>query len=175
MSDRKATLTAILVDGVSGPGKQIQATVTGIGDSVSKMNAIMTGIGVGIGEEIFHKLTDAVGELVRALPELIDQGSNYLEQLHQIQLETGLTAEQASVLVGVTKSLGISTDNLEPLFAKLGKALSTNEGNFRALGVATRDSNNNMLGAFQIIQNLREQVSKHGEALLSSAAAQALF
>jgi hypothetical protein len=53
---------------------------------------------------VIHKLTDAVGELVRALPELIDQGSNYLEQLHQIQLETGLTAEQASVLVGVTKS-----------------------------------------------------------------------
>jgi hypothetical protein len=175
MSDRKATLTALLVDSVSGPGRQIQATVTGIGAEAGKMNAVLQGVGQGIGQEIFLKLSDAIGTVTRAIPALIDEGNAYLEQLHLLQLETGMTAEQASTLVGVMKNLGVPTDALDVLMSRLGKNLATNEKHFRALGVATQDANGNNLDAYTIIGNLRNAVAAHGESLLSTAAAVTLF
>lgn len=175
MTDRKSVLTAILVDSVSGPAKRIQAEVTGIGTAVSKTTAVLTGIGVGVGEAIFRGITDAIGTVVRALPNLIEQGNSYLDQLKMIQLETGMTAEQTSTLVGSIIALGAPIESLDLLFARLGKNLGANEGLFRQLGVATRDSNGNLLSAYTIFQNIRRAVQEHGESLLSTAAAQELF
>ena len=160
-------------------GVNAQQTTTHIDALGNKLTSlgqrIKEGFGAGIGFAVFNEIDKGFHDLLGLYPQIIGMGSGYLEQLHMIQLETGMTAEQTSVLVGAAKNLGINVDNLEPLFAKLGKNLGTNEGKFRDLGVATRDANGNMLGAYQIIDNLRHQVSKHGEALLSTAAAQELF
>lgn len=175
MSDRTSTLTAVLVDAVSGPARKIQGEITGIGTTVGHVSSILQGIGQGIGQQVFFALSDGIRRVASAIPDLLDQGHSYLEQLHQIQLETGMTAEQTSTLVGAFRSLGVPTQDLDVLFARLGKNLGSNEGLFRSLGVATRDSNGDMLDAYTIVANLRRQVSAHGESLLSTAAAQELF
>lgn len=175
MPDRKATLTAVLVDSVSGPAKKIQAEITGIGSTASKTTALLQGIGQGIGEHIFDAISRGIETISRTIPDLIEKGNSYLAQLHMIQLETGMTAEQASLLVGQMVNLGVPTSAIDVLFARLGKNLGANEGNFRALGVATRDSNGAMLSSAQIIENLRATVQSHGESLLSTAAAMQLF
>lgn len=175
MGDTKATLTAILVDAVSGPARGIKAEITGIGTSVSHVTSLLQGIGQGIGQQIFLKLSEGISAVTGAIPALLDQGHDYLEFLHQIQLETGMTAEETSTLVGAFKALGVPTDDLDTLFARLGKNLGSNEGLFRQLGVATRDTNGDLLSSYQIVQNLRQAIAEHGESLLTTAAAQDLF
>lgn len=175
MSDRTATLTAILKDGVSGPAKTIRAELTGIATDTSKAGEVLVGSLRKVGEMITNVLAEGIGRVATAIPALLEQGNSYLEKLHQIQLETGMTAEQTSTLVGVFRDMGVPTDQLDTLFARLGVNIAGNEDKFRALGVATRDSNGGMLGTYQIIQNLRQAVQEHGESLLTTAAAQSLF
>lgn len=175
MGDRKATLTAVLVDAVSGTSKKIQAEINGIGSAVSKVNSVLTGIGQGIGQALYDGITRAVETVATAIPKLLDQGHAYLDQLRQIELETGMTAEQTSTLVGALRAMAVPTDDITTLMARLGSNLAQNEGQFRALGIATRDSKGNLLDAYTIFQNIRRAVQEHGASLLSTAAAQEVF
>lgn len=175
MGDRRATLTAVLIDAVSGPAKTIRAEISGIGSEVGKVSSILQGVGQGIGQALASGFSDVIRSVTSALPNLLDQGHSYLDLLQQIELETGMTAEQTSSLVGTMRALGVPTDDITTLLARLATNLATNEGKFRALGIATRDSKGELLGAYAVIENTRTAIAEHGAGLLSTAAAQELF
>jgi hypothetical protein len=175
MADRKAVLTAVLVDAVSGPAKHIKAEISGIGQEVGKVSSVLQGIGQGIGQAFASGLSSIVSGISSILPNLLDQGHQYLALLQQVQLETGMTAEQTSGLVGTMRAMGVPTDDIATLLSRLAQNLATNEGRFAALGIATRSSSGDLLSAYDVIENTRKAISEHGAGLLSTAAAQELF
>lgn len=175
MGERKATLTAVLVDAVSGPAKTIKAEINGIGSEAGKVTQILRGIGQGIGQQLERGFAEGIRAITDIIPSLIGRGNEYLDQLYQIQLETGMSAEQTSTLVGALRALGVPTDDITTLMARLGANIGRNEGLFRQLGIATRDSDGNLLNSYVIFQNIRRAVQEHGESLLSTAAAQEIF
>ena len=178
IDEASATLKAIHGD-LEKMGVHAQQTSTHIDALGNKLTSlgqrVKEGLGIAVGQAIFGELERGFSDLMGLFPKIIATGSTYLDQLHQIQLITGMTAEQTSLFASATKDLGIPTDALDTLFSRLGKNLATNEAKFRDLGVATRDSNGAMLGAAQVIDNLRQQVVKHGDALLTTGAAVELF
>lgn len=178
VDEASATLKKIHADlqTMGANAQQTTAHVDALGNKLTSLGQrVKEGFGTAIGQGIFGAVESGFHSLLDFYPKVIEMGSSYLDQLHMIQLETGMTAEQTSALVGATKSLGMSTDALEPLFAKLGKNLAGNEAKFAELGVATRDAAGVQLDAYTIVDNLRRQISAQGEGLLSTAAAMDLF
>ena len=149
--------------------------VKSLGDRMSGFGSILQGMAIGAGIALFNALSDAVGQLVDAIPNAIAQGYAWAEQIHQLELETGMTAEQTSSLAAVMRQLGVPMDNANRLFAMFGKQLDTNEKLFTSLGVATRTANGDYLDTYTIIHELQEAFSAHGDSLTKTAAAQELF
>jgi hypothetical protein len=145
------------------------------GGKFSKLGSVLQGIGMGIGMAVWNELSNILSQLVGLIPGLVSEGYQWADAVHQMQLETGMTAEQTSTLMAVFQELGIGTDTLDRTMAMLGKNLADTESKFTNLGIATRDANGNYLDSYTIIQNLRQAISAHGESLISTAAAQDLL
>ena len=156
--------------------QQTSTHIDALGNKLTSLGQrVKEGLGIAVGQAIFGELERGFSDLLGLFPKIIATGSTYLDQLRMIKAETGMTAEQTSVLVSVARNYGVTSDTLEPIFARMGKNLQTNRKLWDDLGVATKDAAGVDLGAYQIFENLRQQVVLHGEALTTTGAAQALL
>lgn len=159
-----------------GGGAEETATKTGkMSSAFSALGSVLQGIGIGIGIDLFNDLLSVVGRIVDAIPQAIEAGYAWAEQMYQLQIETGMTAEQTSSLAAIMSELGVPMDSANRLFAMFGKNLDTNEKLFTSLGVATRTANGEYLDTYTIIHELQQAFSSHGDSLTKTAAAQELF
>jgi hypothetical protein len=159
-----------------GGSAEETATKTGkMSSAFSALGSVLQGIGIGIGIDLFNDLLNVVGRIVDAIPQAIEAGYAWASQMYQLQVETGMTAEQTSSLAAIMGELGVPIDSANRLFAMFGKNLDTNEKLFTSLGVATRTANGDYLDTYTIIHELQQAFSAHGDSLTKTAAAQELF
>lgn len=150
--------------------------VESLGQKLTSLGGqLKLGFAVGLGQDILGGLTSGLEKIVSLIPQAVSTGDAWATQIAQIRRETGMTAEQASLLVSVMERADVPTENMGRLFAMLGRNLATNEGLFKRLGVATRDANGDLLDGYSIVDNLRRRFSEYGSSLVETAAAQKLF
>ncbi|HLY15088.1 MAG TPA: hypothetical protein VKR24_12125, partial [Candidatus Limnocylindrales bacterium] len=112
---------------MGGTTKETTSAVESLGSKIGSVaQAIKSGFGAALGIDIFQKLDQGVHDLIDAIPAAISAGNAYIDQVHQIGLETGMSATQSSLLLAAVKELGIPTDNLGQLLARLSLNLSNN-------------------------------------------------
>lgn len=178
VDEASATMKAIrdeihqMGSGSSETSKQVETLGQKLG---SLANGIKLGFSVGIGQDIFGALKDGFNSLIRLIPDAISAGAAWADTIAQLQRETGMTAEQTSLLAAVMERAGVPVDNMDRLFALLGKNLQSNAKLFKDLGVATVDASGNQLDAYTIVDNLRRKFSEYGASLSETAAGQKLL
>ena len=178
-----------LVDQASGKAGQISRSLGGLGQAAGRversfghlrgasqrLNAVFQGMGIGIGIGSFYALERAIGSVVRIIPDLIGKGEEWAKVVDDIADKTGVTAEQASALAAAAKYVNVSTDSLTTGLVRLSRYVIDNEQRFTRFGIATRDTNGNLLSAYDILNNVRRAITGTGAAMLSTAAAQDLL
>jgi hypothetical protein len=177
VDEATATLKSVhgLITQLGGTAEE-SATKTGkLSGALSAFGSIAQGIGIGIGISLFNDLTNAIGRIVDAIPQAVEAGYAWAQQIYQLQIETGMTAEQTSSLAAIMRELGVDMGTADRLFAMFGKNLDTHEKLFTNLGIATRDANGQFLDTYTIIRNLQQAFSSQGDSLAKTAAAQELF
>ena len=157
---------------------QAASTERAVGSLSSRLGVFksaLQGVLQGIGQAVWWQFEGLLRQLENIFPALIGRGSDWVQQVRALQLETGMTAEETSTLIAVMEHLGMTTEGLQRLTAQFGKNLVTNETLFTRLGIATRDANGQYLDAYTIIGNTRRAFAEAGASLESTAAAQELF
>jgi hypothetical protein len=159
-------------EGLANATQRGVSTLTG---TMSVFRSVLVGVAQGIGQGLWFTFRDILRDIEGIIPNLISTGQTWIQTIRDLQLETGMTAEEASTLVAVMQHLGMTTESMNVLFARLGRNIVDSEASFTALGVATRDAEGNFLSTYQILTNLRHVISENGASILSTAAAQDLF
>src|ERR1051326_1406000 len=104
MASAKVEVVYVLVDKLTGGvnamttrlgqlnNQIIRATTTmgGLRQMSQRLNAVLQGLGVGIGIGSFYAFERALGELLNVIPNLINKGNEWLGQLHDLQAATGM-------------------------------------------------------------------------------------
>ena len=135
----------------------------------------MTGIAQGMGQQAWRGIEGAINDVVNAIPSLIEKGKEYGLLVDDIADVTGASAESASRLAGSLMALGIPTSGLSANFRILSKEITTNEAEFRRLGIATRDANGIQLDTVTILDNVRSYLSGMGDGADKAALATKLL
>jgi hypothetical protein len=153
-------------------GKQVE----GLGSKLTSLGQqIKLGAAIELGKDILGGLVDVFGKLASIIPEAVAAGDKWAGTVEQIMRETGLGAEQTSLLLAVMKDAGVPIENVSRITAMFSKNLSQNAALLKQLGIATVDANGKQLDAYTIIGNLRHRFSEYGGSLSQTAAAQKLL
>lgn len=121
---------------------------------------ILQGVGIGAG----FGLVEIIGQLVGAIPKLIDAGREYGQQVYDVMKTTGANAKAASEFVATLRLLHPEINNTVQLLGQFQRNMSTPlvAKQLRELGVATKDMTGANLDAITVLGNLREAVQKYG-------------
>lgn len=137
--------------------------------ATQRVNAVLQGIGVGVGIGSFYALERAIGSVVGIIPNLIGKGEDWLHKVDQISDATGLSAEQASRWAGIVAITGGDVDRFSNTLGRMGKAVTDNEKQFARFGVATRDMNGNLLPTEALLENIMNRFNELGPSSVKSA------
>lgn len=143
--------------------------------SLGAFGSVLQGIGVGIGVGIFNALQDVVGRLANAIPGLIDKGLQFTNLVDQLGDATGASAAETSRLIGTYQLLGISTDTVGTRMGLLARIVTSNETAINRYGIATRDSNGDLLNQVQIVENARAHLAQYESGTAKAAMMIKLF
>lgn len=165
--------------GLKGIETQAGATATGVNKISSAFTSlgswIKAGFGIGIGQEIFHVIDDALGSLVRGFEGAISSGQSWLMTVKNIERATGMSSEQASEWAAVMERVGVPLGDVDRILSQLGRNLLENEDLFKRAGVATRDVNGHFLDTYTILTNLRKAFADGGQSIQMAGLAQELL
>jgi hypothetical protein len=163
------------VKGMAQDSDTTAKSVSSLGDRLMGFGNILKGAMLQAGADIFEALKNGFESLIQLIPQAYEAGYNWVEVVRQMQLETGMGAQDVSTLAAVMREVGISTDDTGSILAKFSKNLVDSEDKFKALGIATRDSNGILLSADQVLENTRQRVQQLGPSFMATTAAQDLF
>ncbi len=150
--------------------------------ALSQMNAASQGAAAGLGQMTIggytlanimgNVLTGAANKAMSAVTNLAHEcttaGAEWSEAIQDITNKTGMSAEEASKLAGVSSIVGISAKDLGSSLSIMNrkasdaadairKAEAAGKGStdvFTKWGIAVVDENNNLLSTQQILQNI---------------------
>src|ERR1035437_89022 len=133
-----------------------------LGQTIGK--GVLLGLGVGLG----MGLIGVVEKLTQAIPNLINKGKDYGQQVANIVHATGATGEAASKVAATINFLNQGpVNNLTQLLAQLarnvggaGTAITKSEKDFLQFGISIRDSNGQVLNGVDLLERLRSGLSK---------------
>src|SRR5260221_14368845 len=100
MSDRTATLTALLRDAVSAPAAKIRGEFDSLKSSAGALGSVLHGIGTGVGIAVFNELSEVFHKIADAIPDLVNKGLAFASTVEQIERATGASAQAASHFAG---------------------------------------------------------------------------
>jgi hypothetical protein len=152
----KSGWTSTLSQVESDSGQSATSISQKFRDALSPAN-ILSGVAIGAGIAIFDELKNVFSDLTNIIPNLVEKGEAYALSVNDIMVRTGATAEASSNLAATLTFLGIPVDNLGQTLSMLAKNVDTNAARFNALGIATRDSNGQLLSGVDILNNIREK------------------
>jgi hypothetical protein len=137
--------------------------------SLSKVAA--AGAGLELGKQMLHGLESAFSAVANILPNMIQSGEAFGQNVEDITKKTGASAETASRFVATLTYLGQSTEGLGMSLKTLSVQITSNEAQFTKLGIATRDSGGNLLDTITILNNVRSYLSTAGDGATKLALA----
>lgn len=133
--------------GITG---SMQTAVGGIGAAFNGLGGVVsTVMGVLAGGSMFSSVIDKAKEV----------GGEVLK----LSKAFAISAEEASVLRIALDDTFISVDDMVEAKSRLQKQLVKNEESFEALGVATRDNNNNFRGTIEIMSDVNSKLKEFKE------------
>lgn len=135
-----------------------------------RLNAVLQGLGIGIGIGSFYALERAFGTLARQIPDLIGKGQDWLDKIDAIMDSTGMTAETTSRWAGIVAFTGGDVERFANTLGRMGKVVTDNEEKFSRFGVATRDVNDKLLPVDGLIDSIRQRLQELGPSSTTSAA-----
>lgn len=128
------------------------------GRALGGLHSVLQGVAQGIGISLFFDLQNVVSRLIQSIPDLVSRGMQWGQTVDDISDRTGATAEESSKLAFAFQFLGINTAGLGATLNRLSANARQNEGDFRAIGIQTRDTNGGWLTSTQILDNLRRRM-----------------
>lgn len=129
---------------------QIKGHLGNLTNMFSKVNAAMAGMAAVLAGGAAFKA--AITETVNMTKEASALGKQF-----------GISATEASVLKVALGDVYVSQEAMQAAGNKITQTLRQNEGAFRELGVATRDSNGHLRGTFDVMQDVNKRLSQFKE------------
>ena len=160
MQDGVSQVTAAtdqLKSSVSDLNSHISSQITQAADTFTSKMESMASIGASFGAMIAGYFS------ISALKSSIDGVTSLANEIKSLQRVTGESAEDASVLNVALKMIGSDSDTYTSAVMKLNMHLKTGEGALNQLGVATRDSNHNLLDQTEIMNNALSAMAEYKE------------
>lgn len=131
-----------------------QATISGAMDGISagfgKFNVMVMGLTAALAGG--GAIKEFVKDAVKLTAESVSMGK-----------AMGISATEASYLKAALADVGLSTETALTAANKITLALVKNEGAFKNLGVATRDSNGNFLSTGAVMEATNAKLREFGE------------
>jgi hypothetical protein len=164
---------------------KVNGDVSGLTKSLAVANAALAGFGTKSNSSAVKASSAfrvaqvaAVGlgiVAAKGLEAALHATEEWAAQTRQLELTTGLAAEQASALLFAGQSLGVGTDQLSRGFGLLDKNIINNTTNFAKYGIATRDAQGQQLGFIPILKNVADQYTALGGGIAGAALVQNVF
>ena len=120
---------------------------------------------------MLHGLETAFQDVANVIPGMIAQGEAFALNVQDIAVKSGASDEVASRFAGTLTYLGQSVEGLGMSLKTLSVQIVKNEGQFKSLGIETRDSNGNLLDTITILDNVRSYLSTTGDGAAKLALA----
>jgi hypothetical protein len=158
-----------LASGLANAQAAVTAAAEGMRDSLSKVQGAFTFLG-----EAAVALTTVLagGEAFEAAIKSTVAGALSARDMGQ---QLGITASQASVLRVALGETGVSQEAVSAAAARITRTLSTNEGAFKGLGVATRDSNGNFRNTLDIMVDVNSKLAEFKSGTDRNVEAQKIY
>ncbi len=117
-----------------------------------------------------------------AFREVIDSTRRWGQEVNQLQSFFGLSADQASKLNVIAKSVGLTTDEVSNTFAILGKriedsaeAIMKGTSDFDKFGISLRDANGGIVSTEEAMRRVRARVQEMGQTWETTTLLQNVF
>ncbi|NTV01935.1 MAG: hypothetical protein HGB04_04005 [Chlorobiaceae bacterium] len=164
----------------SGAASHSKDQVSSILDSFSGLHEGMKGGIEGI-SGAFEGLSGVIGKftgilaggaaLAESVHAIIEEGG----EVRKLMNTFGMASDKAAELNTSLKLVGMSSDEYAGMAMKLDRQLKMNEGSLNKLGVATRDSNGNLLDQQTLMQNASSTMMQYEAGSDRNAVAMQLF
>ena len=150
------------IEAVKEFGSQVKEHLQSISESFTRFNEALLAI----------KSLAAGG---KAFQEVIESTEKLSDQARQLSQSFGISTQSASNINSALKLAGLTSEDYISAAQKMDRQLKSNEQNFTAVGVATRDANGALLPQQQILQNVIEALGQYKEGADRTIVAQALL
>jgi hypothetical protein len=120
---------------------------------------IFAGAGIEVGRQALNGLEDAIGNVINAIPDMIQKGQEFAVTVHDIEEATGGGAVEASHFAGAIQYVNGSVEGLGPKLKAFTEAIHNNEATFKTWGITTKDASGAWLNTLDILENTREMFS----------------
>lgn len=144
--------------------------------ATQEMSAQMTGH-LGSVSASFGKLTGAIGAMTgilaggAAFKDIVKTTTEWNTEALKLSRALGITTEQASAYRVTMARLGVDQEVVTGALIKMARTAANTPDNFKRIGVAVTDSNNNLLSASQILQNFITRMGEYQTGSSRTAAA----
>ncbi len=144
--------------------KEAQTSAASMGKALGGVESAIGGIG-----KAFALVTGALagGAMFK---DMIDTTKEVGSEVLKLQRSMGLSAGEASILRVALDDVFVSADDMAAAAGKLTKTVGTNEDAFKALGVATRDSNGHFRSTTEIMTDTNSKLSGLKEGINQNSA-----
>jgi hypothetical protein len=153
--------------------EQARAAVTTFTNQVKESVAGLTAPFEQLNRAILAVAAVAAGGAV--FKDIIDSTNNAALEVNKLSRSMGMSLEDASVWRTALIGVGISTEDFRHAAFMLDRQIRTNSETVQQAGVVIKDSNGNLLGQTQLMQNAIAALGQYKEGTDRTIAAQTLF
>ncbi len=133
-------------------------------DSMGKMKASLNGIG-DVFKDVQGKFLAFTAVMAggAAFKQFIGTATDVTKEAVGLGKALGISATDASVWSVAMARVGVSADQVKAATSKIAQGILKNEGSFKSLGVATRESDGSLRNSADIMLDVNEKLLKFKE------------
>ena len=160
---------------IAGNSTGAEHALDGVQVHASAFGTAVAGAMFGVGQMVANTVMDMGQKFATFAFDSITKFEDLAVNTRKVMRETGMSASDASQLIGVAQDVGVSAETLQKNFKLFDKTVVDHPEKLAKLGIAVRDSNGALRPMADIVADVSDRFVKLGDGAEATALAQQLF